>query len=112
MNAEVEDYFKALAAPRRERLVSLLARFQDAVPEAETTIRYRMPALELGERWASLGNQKHHIAVYFCDEAAMASIVAARPDLDCGKGCVRIRDTQTVPEEELVAAFRSVMGGV
>ncbi len=109
MNAEVEDYFKALAAPRRERLASLLDRFREAIPEAEVTMRYRMPALERGDQWVSLGNQKHYIAIYFCDEAAMAPLVAARPDLDCGKGCARIRDTQAVPEEALVAAFRSVM---
>ncbi len=110
MSASPQEYFDSLPKVRRDRLVELKARFEQVVPVARLTMRYKMPTFEKGNHWACLGNQKHHISVYFCSEAIIAPVVANNPKLNCGKGCVRIRDTQDVPVEDLVDAFKRAMG--
>lgn len=105
-----KEYFDSLPQIRRDRLVDLKRRFQQAVPDAQLTMRYRMPTFERADHWTCLGNQKNHISVYFCSEEIIAPVVADNPKLNCGKGCVRIRDTQEVPIEDLVDAFRRAMG--
>ena len=97
---EVRRYFDSLPAIRKDRLLDLKRLFEQAVPGAALTMRYKMPTFERGDHWACLGNQKHHISVYFCSEAIIKPLVANNPHLNCGKGCVRIRDTQDVPVED------------
>jgi len=105
-----QEYIDSLPRIRRDRLSELKERFERAVPEVQLTMRYKMPTFERGDHWACLGNQKHHISIYFCSEAINAPVVANNPKLNCGKGCVRIRDTQEVPIEDLVDAYRRAMG--
>lgn len=110
MEPEAGSYFETLPAFRRIRLEALKAQFEKAVPDARLTMRYKMPTFERGKHWACLGNQKHAISVYFCSEEIIAPVIANNPKLNCGKGCVRIRDTQDVPEGDLVDAFRRALG--
>lgn len=110
MSRSPQEYFDSLPPIRRKRLVDLKTRFQREVPDAKLTMRYKMPTFEWGDHWACLGNQKHHISVYFCSEEIIAPVVGNNPKLNCGKGCVRIRDTQDVPVEDLLDAFRRAMG--
>ncbi len=105
-----QEYFDSLPLIRRDRLIDLKERLERAVPCAQRTMRYKTPTFERGNHWARLGNQKHRISIYFCSEAIIAQVVANNPKFNCGKGCVRIRDTQEVPIEDLVDAYRRAMG--
>lgn len=42
--------------------------------------------------------------------STFAQVVANNPKFNCGKGCVRIRDTQEVPIEDVVDVYRRAMG--
>lgn len=68
-------------------------------------MRYHMPTFEKNGLWVALAHQERHLAVYFCSAALIAGIRMRHPELDCGVGCVRIRDTQHVPIYELREAF-------
>ena len=105
MTREVTAYLQNAPDTRRKRLVSLCKQFQAAAPRAKLTMLYKMPTFEYDGRWVSFGNQKHYIAVYFCSKDLIKNLVAHHPELNIGVGCVRIRDTQEVPEKELLASF-------
>ena len=105
----VEEYYAALPRERRERLKTIRRCFVSAVDGVSETLRYKMPAFEKNENWVSLANQKHYISIYFCDEALTAEIRRKHPELNIGKGCVRVRDTQELPMEALKRAFMKAM---
>lgn len=101
----VADYIAALSAARRSRAQAIRAAVHDAVSGVAETMCYRMPTFEKAGAWVAFANQKHYLAVYFCSAELIASIRAHHPELDCGVGCVRIRDTQHLPIYELREAF-------
>ena len=109
MSPEVSEYFDALPAIRRERLLAIRAAWLNCFNDLDENCRYRMPTYERAGNWASLGNQKHHISVYFCSEAIIAPLKTSHPELNYGKGCIRIRDTQDVPVAALSNIFRHAM---
>ena len=105
-----EGYFDSLLLIRRDRLIDIKERLERAVPCGQRTVRYKTPTFERGNHLACLGNQKHRISIYFCAEAIIVQVVANNPKFNCGKGCVRIRDTQEVPIEDVVDVYRRGMG--
>lgn len=109
MSPEVTDYFAALPAQRRERLLAIRAAWLSCFDDLDENCRYRMPTYGRAGNWASLGNQKHHISVYFCSEAIIAPVKANHPELSYGKGCIRIRDSKDVPLEAISDIFRHAM---
>jgi uncharacterized protein YdhG (YjbR/CyaY superfamily) len=109
MTRDVAAYLEGLPGPRRDRLTRLCKRFQAAAPGARLTMRYKMPTFELDDRRVSLGNQKQYLAVYFCCNDLIGNIIARHPEINTGVGCVRVRDTQDVPEKELLTSFRKAL---
>jgi uncharacterized protein YdhG (YjbR/CyaY superfamily) len=101
----VDAYLAALADERRRRAQAIRAAIHDAVSGVAETMRYRMPTFEKDGAWVAFASQKQYLAVYFCSAELIASIRAHHPELDCGVGCVRIRDAQHVPIFELREAF-------
>jgi uncharacterized protein YdhG (YjbR/CyaY superfamily) len=83
--------------------------FLNAVDDVEVTMSYRMPNYEKGASWVAIGNQKKYISVYFCSEEIIQNIRIKHPELSTGKGCIRIRDRQEVPIEDLAVSFRKAM---
>ena len=107
--SDAESYYRALPEERRARLEMIRQRFLAAVTGVEETFRYKMPTFEKDGNWVALGNQKHYVAVYFCSADLIAEIRVKNPKINCGTGCVRIRDNQEVPLAELERAFRKAM---
>jgi len=95
--------------PRRARLVRLRRAFFAAVDGITESMQYRMPTFTKDGNFVALASQKHYLAVYFCADELIRGIKAKHPELNCGVGCVRIRDTQAVPLKELVASFKKAM---
>lgn len=109
MNPDVKAYFDDLRGERKARLSALNDAFVKAVPEARVTMLYRMPTFERDADWVSCASQKQYIAVYFCGQDVLSTLKERHPELDYGKGCVRIRDSIELPLEALVAAFERAL---
>ena len=97
----VADYLNSLEATRRADVESLHQKIVAAHPDLEARICYGM--LGYGPRGAvqdchwsklGLGNQKHHISLYFCDVAHQDLLAARRDQLgkvSLGKSCIRFK---------------------
>lgn len=79
-------------------------------PDAGVSFPYKMPSFSTPAGGLSIGNQKNYVCVYFCGPELIQNIRDKHPDLDCGVGCVRIRDTQTLPLRELKVSARKALG--
>jgi len=106
----VRAYLAALPDERARRLRQIRDLFLGAVDGVRESMRYRMPTYERDGRWVALANNKSYVSVYFCSQALIEPLRVRHPELDCGRGCVRVRDSQHVPLYELRAAFVSAMG--
>jgi uncharacterized protein YdhG (YjbR/CyaY superfamily) len=109
VSPDVQAYFDALPEHRRERLLALREVFLKAEKGVEESMRYKMPTYEKDGNGVSIGNQKNHICMYFCCAELVADIREKHPKLSIGTGCVRIRDTQPVPTEDLKKAFKNAL---
>ncbi len=108
-NKDIQKYLSGLPEKRRERINSICEAFQIAGKSCAETMKYRMPTFENGKNWVSVGNQKNYISVYFCSAALIENIRAKHPQINTGKGCVRIRDNQEIPFPDLVESFKKAM---
>lgn len=103
---DVEAYYTALPATRRERLQAIEAQILTISPKVVRSLKYKMPTFETPVGWIAIGNQKHHIAVYTCTTEKIAPYITAHPKTDHGKSCLRFRDSHTIDFEALGAAIR------
>ena len=101
MNAAVKSYFDAVAATRRERLVTLHELILHLFPDICVSMRYKMPTYELNDGWVAIANQKHHIAVYTCSAAHIVEFKQHHPEIKTGKGCINFRDRDVLPLQAL-----------
>ena len=107
----MRDYIAALAPERKRRATAIRAAILDSADGLVESMRYRMPTFDRNGLWVAFASQKAHLAVYFCSTALIEGVRAHHPELDCGVGCVRIRDTQHVPIYELRKAFARALAG-
>ena len=76
---------------RKERLLEIREVFW-AVPGASEGMQYKMQHYAVGNESLGLLNaQKGYVAVYMDDLGELDPDGALRADLDCGKGCVRVK---------------------
>ena len=105
----VSDYYKGVPRSRAARINKIRKLFLSEVDGLDETMKYKMPTFEKGDNWVALANQKNYISVYFCSEELIENIKNSHPEISTGKGCVRIRDSQEIPLEELKKSFIKAM---
>lgn len=105
MDMDSSQYYTAQPENRRIRLLALRERILLAFPGAEENMRYKMPTFEMNGNWVALANQQSYVCVYFCCADLVKDITRKHPKLSTGTGCVRVRDTQEVPTDDLLAAM-------
>lgn len=105
MNDDLVKYYDNLPEPRKSRLLEIRDRFMAVFEGAEESLKYKMPTFEHEGRAMSIGNQKKYLCVYFCCAELIKDIKEKHPKLSTGVGCVRIRDRDEIPFEELEKAF-------
>jgi len=109
MGKLLEDYYANLPDNRRVKILDIRTKFVNAVDGLKETMKYNMPTFEKGDNWVCVANQKNYISVYFCDEKLIEDIKINSPEINTGKGCVRIKDTQVVPIDNLLKCFIKAM---
>ena len=96
-NNKVDQYMSGLEPKRRAALDEVRALILEIVPDAEETLKYRMPTYEYrGGVLCAFASQKQYMSLYMDTE-----LVAKHRDelsgLDVGKSCIRFRKLEKLP---------------
>jgi uncharacterized protein YdhG (YjbR/CyaY superfamily) len=105
----VQTYRDDLAGKRQERFDVLHRLILGLYPDAEVSMRYRMPTYTWHDGWVALGNQKDYLSVYTCGAQHLADFKARHPDIKTGKGCINLRDADALPLTDLKQVIHSAM---
>jgi uncharacterized protein YdhG (YjbR/CyaY superfamily) len=96
--ATVDAYLAAQPAPARAALTRVRAALRKALPGAEETISYSIPALRLGGRMVIyFAGWKAHWSLYPFGEAVRAAFGEALLGLEFSKGTIRFPLDRPVP---------------
>jgi uncharacterized protein YdhG (YjbR/CyaY superfamily) len=105
----VQVYRDALPERRRERFDLLQRLILGLYPDAEVSMRYRMPTYSWGDGWIALGNQKGYFSVYTCGAQHLGAFKQRHPRIKTGKGCINLRDSDPLPMADLKEVIHSAM---
>ena len=94
---------------RRKRGGRLLDLIRNIAPQAEASMKYKMPTFVLGDGWISVGNQKHYVSLYTCSSEHIASFSNKHPKQKTGKGCINFKDGDKLCEKDLGQVIRSAL---
>jgi uncharacterized protein YdhG (YjbR/CyaY superfamily) len=104
----VADYLRALTPERREALETLRSVVLQVAPGATETMRYGMPAYDVGSRELCLfASQKHYVSLYL-DPRIVDEYRGELEGLSLGKGCVRFRRLDRIPLETIERMLREI----
>ena len=96
-NRAVDAYLAGLAPARRQALSQVRALIREVVPEAEETMRYRMPTYAYhGRPLCAFASQKHYMSLYM-DTGLVEKYRSELSGLDVGKSCIRFRRLERLP---------------
>jgi uncharacterized protein YdhG (YjbR/CyaY superfamily) len=110
MPMSVADYLKQIPAARRARFDQLMALIQEAYPDVLIDMHYRMPTFYNADKgWCALANQKHYISLYTCGAKNIADFKCDHPSIQCGKGCINLKDTDALPMDDLKQVIDKAM---
>lgn len=107
--AAIEDYLARLPEPRRDRARSLHSLIVRLYPQAQVSMRHKMPTYALGANTIAWGNQKGYLSVYTCAADRIARFRARYPRVPAGKGCLNFRDRDPFPLEALEDVVRAAL---
>jgi uncharacterized protein YdhG (YjbR/CyaY superfamily) len=111
MRYEVEtvaDYLEAVPPERRKALEALRSLVFQVAPDATETLRYGLPAYDVGgEALCQFASQKHYVSLYL-DPRIVDRYRGELEGLSLGKGCVRFRKLDRLPLETIERMLRKV----
>ena len=102
----VDEYMRTLGPEALNSLEVLRQVIVDTVPEAKETMHNQMPTYEIGKPLCSFAAQKRYLAFYVCDSDILESFRPRFENLNLGKGCIRFRAIEQVPDRALRALLR------
>lgn len=82
---------------------------KELYPDAEESMKYKMPTYTTAQGWVAVANQKSYISLYTCSSEHLASFKAAHPGIKTGKGCINFRDKDPIPLEDLKPVIHSAV---
>jgi uncharacterized protein YdhG (YjbR/CyaY superfamily) len=93
----VDEYLGNLAAERKLALTELRELLLTTVPQAEESLRYRMPTYEYEDDvLCAFASKKHYISLYM-DTELVDKHRHQLKGLDVGKSCIRFRKLDRLP---------------
>ena len=103
------DYLAAMPQERRARVDTLRDLIRRLYPDAEESMDYKMPTFRQGEGWVAVANQKQYVSLYTCSAEHLAPFKQKHPKINTGKGCIRFRDRDELPLDDLEQVITSAM---
>ena len=112
MKEEVAAYIDAIEADRRPLFDRVHLLIMEVQPEAEVILSYKMPTYVSGARRLHVGVWKHGLSFYGWQHGQDGGLVARHPDLDNGKGTLRLPlgEAARISDDELRAFAAAVLG--
>ena len=112
MDDAVRAYIDAIPSEHRPLFDRLHRLVLEAHPEAAVVLSYQMPTYKVGRNRLFLGVWKHGVSVYGWQRGRDAGFTDRHPELRTSKGTIRLRPetAAAIPDDELRALFRSVLG--
>lgn len=98
MDAKVAKYFDGIPESRKSHVQTLHALVMKRFPNAEVTMKYKMPTYSHGEGWVAIANQKNYVSLYTCGALHLVDFKKAFPQYRTGTGCINFRENQEIPE--------------
>ncbi|MDF2179780.1 DUF1801 domain-containing protein [Aliiglaciecola sp. CAU 1673] len=106
---KLKDYLAAIPAHRQERFAALQAIIKSLFPDANESMKYKMPTYEHKGGWIAIANQKGYISLYTCSEEHISSFKSTYPEIQTGKGCINFKDKDPLPLEALAIVIKSAL---
>ena len=109
MDQAVQHYVDAIAPPTRPLFDRVHRLVLEVSPDAEVVLSYKMPTYVVGERLLHVGAWAHGVSLYGWDAGRDAGFAARHPELDSGKGTLRLthRAAATIGDDELRDLLRA-----
>jgi uncharacterized protein YdhG (YjbR/CyaY superfamily) len=102
------DYLGGLTPERRKALETLRSLVFQVAPGAVETMRYGVPAYDVGGRELCLfASQKRYVSLYL-DPKIVDKYRGELEGLSLGKGCVRFRKLDKLPRETIAPMLREI----
>ena len=93
----VDEYLENLAAESKLALTELRELILTTVPQAEESLKYRMPTYEYADEvLCAFASQKHYMSLYM-DTELVDKHRHQLKGLDVGKSCIRFRKLDKLP---------------
>lgn len=102
-------YLAQLPEARRERALALHGLILSLFPQATVSLGYHMPTYRLGEEFVAWASTRRHLALYTCSAERIAGFRARHPEVEAGRGCLRLLDRQRLPLADLAQVVRNAL---
>jgi uncharacterized protein YdhG (YjbR/CyaY superfamily) len=111
MDDAVLGYIDAIALEHRPLFDRLHALILAAHPAVVVGFSYGMPSYKLAKRRLYLGVWTHGVSIYGWQHGGDAGFTARHPDLQVGKGTIRLRpeDAAGIPDDEFSDLVRAAL---
>ena len=111
MTDAVAAYIDAIDAGRRPLFDRVHRLVMDVHPDAQVVMSYKMPTYVAGTRRLHVGVWKHGLSFYGWEHGRDGGLVARHPNLDNGKGTLRLPVTEAVhiSDDELRAFLAAAL---
>jgi uncharacterized protein YdhG (YjbR/CyaY superfamily) len=103
---DVDTYIDLLDASRQSSLQQLRRIILETVPGAEETIQYNMPYYTYHGMLCAFASQKHYMSFYLLNGEIVEKNRHLLTGLSVGKGCIRFKDINKLPESTIRAMLR------
>jgi len=107
----VQDYVDAIAPETRPLFDRVHRLVLEVHPSAQVRLAYKMPTYEVGTRRLYVGAWKHGLSVYGWEPGRDEGFAARHPELDSGKGTLRLTHAAAaaVEDDELRDLIRAAL---
>lgn len=99
---DINRYIEGQPEDRRVVLSHLVALIQEQAPDAEASMKYKMPTFERAGHWVAVANQKHYVSLYTCQEEYIEEFRLKHPKVKTGKGCINFTRMDSIPYGDVV----------
>jgi len=107
---EVDAYMMKLPARRQDALTQVRRLIQKTVPEAEETIRYKMPAYIYDDHIVcAFASQKQYMSLYVDVELLAKYREELSTIKNLGKSCIRFTRIEALPLDTVEKILRETM---
>ena len=104
----VDEYIAAAPPERQATLRRLRSLIRSTVPEANERIEYGMPSYEYHGLFCGFAAQKRYSSFYLLHGAVVDAHRPLLAGLDVGKGCIRFKRDEQLPDETVRTLLKAV----